>query len=80
MTLYDFLMLKEHIQIATLLMKGVLVDRKDNGGTYFMLYSLDSIYVELEYEKWTNKLVGREIFQSGTQVEKYLPGSLKLSI
>ena len=73
MTLYDYLMLKEQVQTATVAIQGDHVASLDNGGTYYMLYSLDTIFVELEFEKWTNKLVGRSIFKSGTQLEKYLP-------
>ncbi len=73
MTLYDYLMLKEQVQTAILVIKGEHVANLDNGGTYYMLYSLDTIFVELEFEKWTNRLVGRSIFKSGNQLEKYLP-------
>ena len=75
MTLYEYLMLKEQVQIAVLAIEGVHVANMDNGGTYYRLYSLDTIFVELEFEKWTNKLVGRSIFKSGNQLEKYLPDS-----
>lgn len=75
MTLYDYLMLKEQVQTAVLAIKGEHVSSLDNGGTYYMLYSLDTIFVELEFEKWTNKLVGRSIFKAGNQLEKYLPDS-----
>lgn len=73
MKLYDYLMLKEHAQVITLVDKGNYISTLDNGGTYFQLYSLSTFFVELEYEKWTKKLVGRAIFQSGLQMEKYLP-------
>lgn len=75
MTLYDYLMLKEQEQTATLAIKGEHVASLDNGGTYYELYSLNTIFVELEFEKWTNKLIGRSIFKSGNQMEKYLPDS-----
>ncbi len=75
MTLYDYLMLKEQVQTAILVIKGEHVTNLDNGGTYYMLYSLDTIFVEMEFEKWTNRLVGRSIFKSGNQLEKYLPDS-----
>ncbi len=73
MTLYEYLMLSEQVQTAVLAIKGEPVTNLDNGGTYYMLYSLDTIFVELEFEKWTNRLVGRSIFKSGHQLEKYLP-------
>lgn len=79
MTLYDYLMLKEQVQTATLAIKGEHIATLNNGGTYYMLYSLDTFFVELELEKWTNKLIGRSIFKSGAQVEKYLP-PLELTI
>ena len=75
MTLYDYFMLKEHKQVIALLDKGKHIATLNNGGTYYELYSLSTFFVELEYEKWTKKLVGRAIFQSGLQMEKYLPDS-----
>lgn len=68
-------MLKEYGQIITLLDKGKHVTTLNNGGTFYVLYSLSVFFVELEYEKWTNKIIGRAIFQSGLQMEKYLPNS-----
>ena len=79
MTLYDYLMLTEKVQTVTLARKGEHVATVDNGGTFYELYSLSVFFVELEYEKWTKKLVGRAIFQSGLQMEKYLPDT-KISI
>jgi len=73
MTLYDYLMLKERKQIITLLHEGQHIMTLDNGATVFELFSLSIFFVELEYEKFTKKLVGRAIFQSGTDLEKYLP-------
>lgn len=72
MNLYDYLMLKEQKQISTLIDKGRHVMTLDNGATFFQLYSLSIFFVELEYEKWTNRLVGRAIFQSGTDLDKYI--------
>jgi len=75
MKLYDYLMLKEHTQIYTLIKEGSLITTLDNGETYYMLYSLSTFFVEFEYEKFTKKPLGRAIFQSGIQIEKYLPNS-----
>lgn len=75
MTLYDYFMLNERKQVIMLADKGELIATLNNGGTFYQLYSLSVFFVELEYEKWTNKLVGRAIFQSGLQMEKYLPDS-----
>ncbi len=79
MTLYDYLMLTEKVQTVTLASNGEYVATLDNGGTFYELYSLSVFFVELEYEKWTKKLVGRAIFQSGLHMEKYLPDT-KISI
>ena len=45
----------------------------------FVLYSLSTFFLELEQDKATKKLVGRQIFQSGAQLDKYLP-NFKVSI
>jgi len=73
MTLYDYLMLNERNQISTLIHSGQRIMTLDNGATFFELYSVSIFFVELEYEKWTNTLVGRAIFQSGTDFDKYIP-------
>lgn len=72
MNLYDYLMLKERKQITTLIDKGTHIMTLDNGGSFFELYSLSIFFVELEYEKFTNILVGRSIFQSGVDLDKYI--------
>lgn len=66
-------MLKEHDQVMLLADKGEYVVTYDNGGTKFVLYSLSTFFLELEQDKATKKMVGRRIFQSGLQLEKYLP-------
>lgn len=73
MKLYDYMMLKERDQIFALVRKGEHISTLNNGATFFQLYSLNTFFVELEYEKWTWKLVGRSIFPTGLQMEKYLP-------
>ncbi|WP_205728973.1 hypothetical protein [Flagellimonas onchidii] len=73
MKLYDYLMLKEQEQVLLLARKGEFVAKFDNVGTHCVLYSLSSIFVEIEHEKGTNKVVNRAIFQSGADLEKYLP-------
>lgn len=66
-------MLKEHDQVMVLADKGEYVATYNNGGTSFVLYSLSTFFMELEQDNTTKKLVGRQIFQSGAQLEKYLP-------
>ena len=73
MGLYDYLMLKEHDQVLLLARKGEFVAKLDHGKTFCVLYSLGTIFVEVEHEKGTGKVVNRAIFQSGADLEKYLP-------
>ena len=80
MSLYDYLMLKEHKQIIALITKGELVSLLNNGGTYYKLYSLSTFFVQIEFEKWTDKIVDRAIFQSGIQLEKYFNTDLAITI
>lgn len=72
MTLYDFLMLKEQVQTATVAIKGEHIASLDNGDTKYMLFALEGIFVEYKVERWTNKIVSRSIFCSGTQLDKYV--------
>lgn len=73
MTMYEYFMLREHDQIMTRVDKGEYVATYDNGGTEFALYSLSTFFFELERDKATKKIVGRQIFKSGYQLEKYFP-------
>jgi hypothetical protein len=70
--MFDYLMLKEYKQITTLIGEGQRVAKLCDGGIYCALYSIRIFFVEVEYEKWTSKIVGRAIFQSGKQMEKHL--------
>jgi len=79
MKIYDYFMMNSHSQAINLAIKGVFVAKIDEGKTFKQLYSLSEFFVELEQDKSTKKLVGRAIFQSGSQLEKYLP-YLPLSI
>lgn len=79
MTMYEYFMLKEHDQVMLLADKGEYVATYENGKSNFVLYSLSTFFLELEQDKATKKLIGRQIFQSGTQLDKYLP-NFKVSI
>lgn len=79
MTMYEYFMLNEHNQAITVADKGEYVATYDNGGTNFVLYSLSIFFFEIEQDKKTKKMIGRQIFQSGSQLEKYLP-NFKLPI
>tara|TARA_R110001583_G_scaffold135308_1_gene287095 strand:- start:1880 stop:2098 length:219 start_codon:yes stop_codon:yes gene_type:complete len=65
-------MLKEQVQTATLVIKGEHIATLNNGATKYMLFALEGIFVEYEVEQWTNKIVSRSIFCSGTQLDKYV--------
>ncbi len=73
MDLYDFFMLNESEQTETLVQSGQLVAMKYNAITYLSLFSVSTFYVEFEWEKFTNRMVGKQIFKSGAELDKYLP-------
>ncbi|MEM9364040.1 MAG: hypothetical protein AAGA43_15470 [Bacteroidota bacterium] len=75
MNLYNYLMLSEHDQAMALASQGKFVALYDNGNTRFQLFSLSTFFYEMEQDKKTKKLVGRRIFQSGRQLDKYIPDS-----
>ena len=72
-------MLKEFDQAITLARLGVYLDSFDNGNTTYKLFALGTFFMEVEQDKATKKMVGRQIFKSGAQLEKYLP-DLQLTI
>ncbi|MEE9362309.1 MAG: hypothetical protein V3U92_06910 [Cellulophaga sp.] len=80
MTLYDYLMLEEHYQAILLAEKGECIASYDNGETEFVLFALSNIFVELEKDKTTQKMIGRKIFKTGVELDKYLPGFLQIII
>lgn len=78
MTMYDYLMLKEHDQVMALASRAKFVSAFEDSTTKFCLYSLSIFFIELQQDKQTKKMIARNIFQSGTQLEKYLPKSYSL--
>ncbi len=73
MTMYDYLMLKEHDQVIIFANKREYVATYNNGRTDFVLYSLSTFFIELEQDLKTKKMIERQIFQSGAQLDKYIP-------
>ena len=72
MTLYQFNQLYKKEQVETLWDKGVFIaDRRDNECMY-LLYQIDSFYVEVSYDDTHNTIRKFRSFSSVTQLEPYL--------
>ena len=76
MTLYEFNILSFNEKLATVWEYGSFIENKpiDNGTLeYLSLYGIDKFYVELVYNRDTNKIVEVKSFKTGKYLDKYLP-------
>jgi len=75
-------MLTNEEQMAQIMAHGKLVTKLRKGNRFFVLYSLNTFFFELEYhgEHITSKeealLFRKHIFSSGVRIEKYLENDL----
>ncbi|MXN91122.1 hypothetical protein GR160_07750 [Flavobacterium sp. Sd200] len=72
MMLYEFLMLDEQQQFRAVWGHGVYIDSVIYNNLDYQLYSINSFYVEVVYDAFTNKIVGKQAFRQGEHLEKYL--------
>ncbi len=77
--MYHYFMLKEFDQVIAFTRNGVYLDSFNSDKTTYRLFSLSTFFIELEQDNATKKMVGRQIFKSEAQLEKYLP-DLQLTI
>ena len=76
MTLYDFNILSFEDKQAAVWEFGSFIENKpiENGTLeYLSLYGIDKFYVELVYNRNTNKIVEVHSFKTGKYLEKYFP-------
>jgi hypothetical protein len=72
MTLYQYKIRDEPQQYNVLWSKGVFIDHKVSTTYNFLLYQVESFYVELKYNREENKIQGIRSFLSIGQLEPYL--------
>lgn len=71
MKLHDFMMLPYLEQCKAIVTKTEFVTSIDDLGVTYELYALGSMFIELEREFFTRKILGQSIFRRGTKLEKY---------
>lgn len=72
MTLYEYNALDKPEQSESLWEFGVHIGERDENNIRYILYALDSFYVELKYNKKLNVINSSRSFSSTTQLEPYL--------
>lgn len=73
MTLYEFRMLEEQLQIQTVWKIGKHIETVKDEKTIYLLYAINEFYVEIKYCQKTNQILGWLPFKQGDTLEKYLP-------
>jgi len=72
MTFHDFYFSSETEQIEIVSKRGVLIADRKQGDKKFVLYRVDSFYVELIYKLADNMLTGLKSFLSMAKLDPYL--------
>ncbi len=69
----DFSALPTEQQLDILYYQGDVLANRYEDEFIFLLYSLDSFYVELRHDAYNNKLLAVSAFKDTEQLEPYLP-------
>jgi hypothetical protein len=72
MTPYQFKALKQQEQYQMVWDKGVYLTNRIVDNNRFILYQIDSFYVEVQYNSSENKIISLKSFLSTTLLEPYL--------
>ena len=72
MTMYDFQLLPEQLQIETLYRNGVYIGKQKRKLSIILLYQLESFYVEVFYHPVDNEIKRLRSFKSVDQLQPYL--------
>ena len=72
LTLYQFKQLKESDQYVAVWNEGTLLDARFDNHLRFLLYKIDSFYVEIKYNGATNALEGLKSFVNIRPLIPYL--------
>lgn len=73
MTLYQFNALDEMEQMEAVWDFGVHIGERDEPVFRYILYGINSFFVELKYNREHNSLVGSRSFTTQKLLEPYLP-------
>ncbi|MCR8668242.1 hypothetical protein NO995_11145 [Aestuariibaculum sp. M13] len=71
MTLYEFNRLSEQDKYDVTFNEGTFVDYKVEAVIRFALYAIDMFFVEIEYNRVDNKILGLRSFKTGELLDKY---------
>jgi len=71
MKLHDFMLLPLLKQCDVIVNQTEFVTALDGQGKSYELYALGSMFIELEREFFTRKIIGQSIFKKGAKLEKY---------
>lgn len=71
MGIYDFNILSNHEKYDTVFTKGQFVDSVQDGRISYVLYSLSDFWVEVMYDKPTNKILEIGSFKGGDTLDRY---------
>lgn len=72
MNLYDFSRLSDDEQYNTTWDIGVLVDQYFQESLIINLYAINEFFVEVYYDKVSNKILYKKAFKQGELLTKYL--------
>ena len=72
MGIYDFNILSDHEKYDTVFTKGQFVDSVKDGRITYVLYSLSYFWVEVMYDKPTNKILEIGSFVGGKSLDRYV--------
>lgn len=73
MKLYEYLNQSEDQQFQSTWENGIRIHSIQLGDSIYQLYAVNDFFVEIEYSKSQNKIVGKRQFKHGMHLEKYLP-------
>ena len=72
MTLYEFRLLSEHEQYDQVFnVSGVYLDNYLTDSLRFNLYAIDLFFVQVEYCRVQNKIIGLKSFKAGDLLNRY---------
>ncbi len=72
MTLYDFTLLDDCVQVDVLYNQGVYIGKRKSGTSIITLYQLEGFYVEVFYKKYRCIVTRLHCFTSTALLNPYL--------
>jgi hypothetical protein len=77
MTLEEFNNLSNFDQYDIIYNDGIFMDTIIDGHDRYVLYAIDNFFVELYYQSFPTKVVGKRVFVTGKLLDKYTVDLLK---